>query len=575
MGDQAHTLDGSFGHDDYQNAQAAAASAGGKATGGGCAECHTGNWIHVRYEYPSEQAVTDAVFVVQKPNGGKPGGEVITEGVLTVTQQSAHEFIHVDLGDYNGEVEVFFYDDPTEPETAEDSGKVVDEKGFFSRVADGIAGTADWAGGVVMGDFNEDMSTGQVITNAVVTMVPGVDQVADIRDLVANGKALVWDRRYGEIAVWVGVFACLIGLVPTLGSLAKGVIKLVWKNADDVGRILIYINKALFKVGRPLNGYRFLKQLADDIPGYVGFVTQKFNDLMDMVSEKIALASRLMPTKVAEAQAAILAVRAMANEKFAEVASKLQAKIAHGLARFATPAHSILPSQSITISRAIKAVIDAGPFTSWQVGMARNIEIEELELGARSIMDSDVAKFIRLRELAETWADDLLKTPGLPSSIKNLDHGILVDVMTTFGRKPTVKIFAEDETMTVYRVIGHEGQIGGPFWSRSTPPSTEEAWRKRDAVLNEWNKGGAYVRSSIPPPDAVLIGEIGPQDLGKAAKAPKLGQMLDGGGEQIWIPRDPKGPASRIDQYMYTEWHAPTAALRAVRSAGKIDECDL
>ncbi len=201
MGDQASTLDGSFGHDDYQSAQAVAASAGGKATGGGCAECHTGNWIHVRYEYPSEQAVTDAVYVVQKPNGGKAGGEVITEGVLTVTQQSAYEYIHVDLGDYKGEVEVFFYDDPTEPETAEDQGKVADEKGFFSRVADGIAGVADWTGGVVMGDFNEDMSTGQVITNAAVTMVPGVDQVADIRDLVANGKALVWDKRYGEIAV--------------------------------------------------------------------------------------------------------------------------------------------------------------------------------------------------------------------------------------------------------------------------------------------------------------------------------------------------------------------------------------
>ncbi len=294
-----------------------------------------------------------------------------------------------------------------------------------------------------------------------------------------------------------------------------------------------------------------------------------------MVADKITLASKLIPTKAAEAQAAIVAVRAMANEKFAEIASKIRAKIINGLARFATRAHAVLPSQSIIIRRAVEAVVEAGPFTSWQAGMARNIEIEELELGARSITDADVANFIRLREFAEIWADDLLKMPGLPSSIKNLDRSILVDVMTTFGRKPAVKTCAENETMTVYRVIGHEGQIGGPFWNRSIPPSTEDAWRKRDAVLNEWNNGGAYVRSSIPPPDAVLVGEIGPQDLGNAAKAPKPGQMLDGGGEQIWIPRDPKGPASRIDQYMFTEWHAPTAALRAVRNAGKIDECDL
>lgn len=135
---------------------------------------------------------------------------------------------------------------------------------------------AEWTWDVAQGDFNEDMSTGQIITNAVVTAVPGIDQVADARDLIANGKALIWDRRYSELVVWVGVFACLIGLVPSLGSLAKGVIKLVWRNAGEVGKILIYINKALHKTGMKINGYRFLKELADELPGHVGTVTQKF-----------------------------------------------------------------------------------------------------------------------------------------------------------------------------------------------------------------------------------------------------------------------------------------------------------
>src|SRR5688572_4284799 len=98
--------------DEYQNVQAIAASARGNATGGGCAECHDGNWIHVRYEYTEGDPITDAVFVVQKPNDGRQGGEVITEGVLAIGPQAEHDFVHVDLGDYSGPVEVFFFDDP-------------------------------------------------------------------------------------------------------------------------------------------------------------------------------------------------------------------------------------------------------------------------------------------------------------------------------------------------------------------------------------------------------------------------------------------------------------------------------
>lgn len=92
---------------EYNDAQTAASTEGGQVSSNACKSCHTGNWIHVRYEYTEEEAITDAVYVVQKPNGGEPGGEVITEGVLTVTDQSNHDYIHVDLGDYNGEVEVF------------------------------------------------------------------------------------------------------------------------------------------------------------------------------------------------------------------------------------------------------------------------------------------------------------------------------------------------------------------------------------------------------------------------------------------------------------------------------------
>lgn len=93
--------------------------------------------------------------------------------------------------------------------------------------------------------------------------------------------------------------------------------------------------------------------------------------------------------------------------------------------------------------------------------------------------------------------------------------------------------------------------------------------------MNEWNDGGAFVKGSIPPPEAVLIGEIGPQDLGSARQAPKSGQMLEGGGEQIWVPRHAAGPHTRVDEYFHTNWNAPTSPSRATLRAGNPNECDL
>lgn len=572
-------------------AQQLASSEGGRNVDDGCAHCHVGNWIHVRYEYPSEQAVTNAAYVVQKPNGGQPGGEVITEGVLTVTEQSAHQFIHVDLGDYNGEVEVFFFDDPTEPAPVPEPAPVEDERAWYEQAADAViaaaaavADGAEWVGEIAMGDFNDDMSTSQIVTNAIVTAIPGVDQVADVRDLVANGKYLIWDKRYNEIGVWVGVFACLIGLIPSLGSLAKGVIKLVWRNAGDVGKILIYINKALAKVGRPPNGYRFLKKLADEIVGHAAFVTQKFNEFLDVMVEKITLAQRLAPRKVAEALAVIEQLRAMANERFVQAATEIRARILAGLLNYGTRAYRVLPSQSIIVRRATQLIVEMGPFPNWERHMGRpGFDKSAMEAGARQIDETGRAKMRAVRQSAGRWKSEILKDlhahaartdlsklerDAVNDLIAAANHPRFVGTLETFDSKPTYRIFQPGDRL--YRVIGDEGSIGGRFWSPNKPPSTEAEWRSRDAVLNDWNNGGAYVVAEVPPPPAAFEGEIGPQDLGQVGKD---GMMLDGGGTQTFMIESV--PSGSVREYWYTEWNAPTSALQAARNTARWKECDL
>ncbi|EPX80266.1 hypothetical protein [Litoreibacter arenae] len=564
---------------EYTSAQDVAASQSGNAVGGGCAECHTGNWIHVRYEYTEGDPITDAVYVVQTPNGGEPGGTVIAEGVISIGPDAEHEYVHVDLGDHAGEVEVFVFDDPTEPVPFEEPQPVEDQRNWLQRAADSVMNGAEWTWDVAQGDFNEDMSTGQIITNAVVTAVPIVDQVADARDLVANGKALIWDRRYAEIGVWVGVFACLIGLVPSLGSLAKGVIKLVWRNAGEVGKILIYINKALHRTGMRVNGYRFVKKLADDVIAQVGFVTRKFNEFLDACLQRIP---RWTGDGLRET---IEHVRGMATQMFPRVAQEIRERLLRGLADFASRAWRVMPGQGIVIRRATRAVIDAGPFTSFQRRMARDgFDEDALTNGARSISPQDKLRMQQIRIDAMRWKDELLNDPNFPDSLRQAaqhDPARFVNELATFGSKPSFVDFTQGGTERMYRVVGDESQIGGSFWSRSPPPSDEMAWRTRDAVSNDWNRGGGYMVADVPPPPAALVGEIGPQDLGDATKhrVPHDGQMLEGGGEQLWFPRtaypEPAIPSSQVKEYHYTDWNAPTQASRATVRAGRIGDCDL
>ncbi|MBD8563560.1 hypothetical protein IFU01_04665 [Oxalobacteraceae sp. CFBP 8763] len=82
----------------------------------------------------------------------------------------------------------------------------------------------EWFWEAIQGDFNEDRSTAQLLTDAAISMVPLVDQVCDVRDLIANCNKLRKDLS--DSWAWVALALTLIGLFPVLGSLVKGVLKI-------------------------------------------------------------------------------------------------------------------------------------------------------------------------------------------------------------------------------------------------------------------------------------------------------------------------------------------------------------
>lgn len=91
----------------------------------------------------------------------------------------------------------------------------------------------EWFWEAIQGDFNEDRSTGQLVMDAAVSMIPLVDQVCDVRDLIANCNKLRKDVT--DTWAWVALVLTLIGLFPFLGSLVKGVLKIFFAFVRRMG----------------------------------------------------------------------------------------------------------------------------------------------------------------------------------------------------------------------------------------------------------------------------------------------------------------------------------------------------
>jgi hypothetical protein len=102
----------------------------------------------------------------------------------------------------------------------------------YAQMGQSTAEGAKWLWGALQGDFNKSPSTGQVITGGVISMIPLVDQVCDVRDIIANCVNLSDAKAREEPENWVALGLTCIGFVPAFGSAVKTVGKVALKNAN-------------------------------------------------------------------------------------------------------------------------------------------------------------------------------------------------------------------------------------------------------------------------------------------------------------------------------------------------------
>jgi hypothetical protein len=160
----------------------------------------------------------------------------------------------------------------------------------FKSVATDVG---QWLLGTVQGAFNEKQTVSQIITDAVIGMIPLVGDVTAVRDLIAVGSGLASDPKKREERIeWVMLVILIFALIPVIGGVIKGVgrlslratrvavtdTKLLAEIADD---IVQFLNRVGFK-----NAQAWLKGL--NVLSYQAEILAKFRAFCDTIIVGIA-----------------------------------------------------------------------------------------------------------------------------------------------------------------------------------------------------------------------------------------------------------------------------------------------
>lgn len=159
-------------------------------------------------------------------------------------------------------------------------------------------------------------------------MIPLVDQAGDARDIVANLKFLVWDKRYNDKWIWIALVITLIGAIPVLGSAAKGVLKTIVKGLKTTGKVPLTLLIDVLNKFHKGHAVEWLRKLAAELPSHGAKVKSMLSDILRALREKMQwLAANLPGSLGKNAQdtvASIDEVTKIASGKIDESIKELQ-----------------------------------------------------------------------------------------------------------------------------------------------------------------------------------------------------------------------------------------------------------
>lgn len=392
-----------------------------------------------------------------------------------------------------------------------------------------------WFWEAVQGDFNEDRSTGQILTDAAVSMIPLVDQVCDVRDLVANCRKLIHD--YKDTWAWVALALTLIGLFPTLGSLVKGVLKIffafvrrmgggaVVKSVDQAMTwVITYLRRRdVQKYLRELKVDEVFKWLATEIKAVrakvnVRALLDAFDKAIRVMEELVNKVS-LIPVAGKKAKAAleqVKQVRLMANEHMAKAIKPVQDVLDTVILRLEKEAlekqYGIVNANNVHFrgaipeAQAVALMRKSDPLPEW------------LSKGSGKLAPADYGKH-------KAMVDSYVKKGWPKINQQNVEsfHTLVADEIEGPAR--------------LYRILAPNSRAMSDCWVSAevfkrlqNAPDSRAAWRKYLAVWPDWNVNGQFVIYDIKPNETLKVWR-GPASSQVKGNLPD--RFLEGGWEQV------------------------------------------
>lgn len=201
----------------------------------------------------------------------------------------AHELTHVvqRVGSVGDELRIGSSHDSAEGEAAIVARSIVagQHVPVSSRVAPNIVmrqqegATSEWRqeekapgfwgtiGGGLMGEFKEDQTSAMMGIDVGVSLIPILDQISDVRDIIAHLYYLIAKKQYDRFMRWVGLVFTLIGLIPEVGSAIKGASKFIIKGVREV----------ISRLGDILRPFQRVFPELLDLGRLSGYVTRNWN----------------------------------------------------------------------------------------------------------------------------------------------------------------------------------------------------------------------------------------------------------------------------------------------------------
>ncbi|MBS1157486.1 MAG: hypothetical protein H6R07_3410 [Proteobacteria bacterium] len=376
-----------------------------------------------------------------------------------------------------------------------------------------------WIWETVQGDFSENQSVGQIATGTVISMIPVVDQICDVRDLVANCRNIHKDSN--NIGAWVALCLTLIGLFPTLGSFAKGGLKVAFLYlrkavhggaGKAIGKIdpgtmikIIYMLQRFLdqpvvrKTLAALKIYNPYKYLAEQLRQLMGKINvnallKQFDKLLDATKKLLNKAADWGPQSIKQPIKDLLAllsdVRKQANTmlgKALDPLTQILGQLARRLEKEGTNAHTAYADSIAKHSHKAHLMGEAD--------LMHKHKPDWVDLGK-------VPQYKQLDKLTKEHKDAIIA--GWPG----FDKPPLKDKFKTFDNSMNAVEILPGEKL--YRVLAPNSNDNSICWMREAEfkaLKSKADWRRCFAVWKDWNANGEYVVYTVPPGQTLKVWE--------------------------------------------------------------------